>query len=418
MIGYSTIQQHDRGTMSDFRSRTELVDEVTPLKKKSTQWRGLSAYWILGLCNNFGYVVMLTAADDIIKSHSDSHDEKKGPRDCVYLSTGAILLADILPALIVKLLAPFIPFFVHVRVALCIVVACAGFLMVAFSENITMSITGVVLTSFCSGLGEVTFLQYSAFYDKNVVSTWSSGTGGAGVIGAGTYTILNTFGMKNTLLIMLLVPITMGISFWVILPRPADEDKKLVEIQKRVNSEEVDSPVATFFNKIRKVPSLMKFIVPLSTVYLFEYFINQGTFELIKIKNDFVDPDKQYHWLQVDYQIGVFLSRSSVNLFHVRHIWIFSLLQLLNVAVFTTEAIYYYIPHFWIILMLTLWEGLLGGAAYVNTFYRVSSESKEEDKQFSLAATSFADSIGISIAGVISIFAHNKICDMPLPNGA
>lgn len=407
-----------KGAMADFRSQTELVDEVTPLKKKSTHWRGLVAYWILGLCNNFGYVVMLTAADDIIKSHSDSHDERKGARDCIHLSTGAILLADILPALFVKLLAPFIPFFVHVRVGLCIIVAGAGFLMVAFSDNITMSIAGVVLTSFCSGLGEVTFLQYSAFYDKNVVSTWSSGTGGAGVIGAATYTILNTFGMKNTLLIMLIVPITMGISFWIILPRPSDEDKKMVEIQKRVNLEEVDSPLRSFSKKVKKIPSLMKFIIPLCTVYLFEYFINQGTFELIKIKNDFVHPDKQYHWLQVDYQIGVFLSRSSVNLFHVRHIWVFSLLQLLNVVVFTTEAMYYYIPYFWIILALTFWEGLLGGAAYVNTFYRISAESKEEDKQFSLAATSFSDSIGISMAGVLAIYAHNKICDMPLPSGA
>ncbi|XP_045481831.1 battenin isoform X1 [Harmonia axyridis] len=418
MIGYSSILQHERGAMADFRSQTELVDEVTPLKKKSTHWRGLVAYWILGLCNNFGYVVMLTAADDIIKSHSDSHDERKGARDCIHLSTGAILLADILPALFVKLLAPFIPFFVHVRVGLCIIVAGAGFLMVAFSDNITMSIAGVVLTSFCSGLGEVTFLQYSAFYDKNVVSTWSSGTGGAGVIGAATYTILNTFGMKNTLLIMLIVPITMGISFWIILPRPSDEDKKMVEIQKRVNLEEVDSPLRSFSKKVKKIPSLMKFIIPLCTVYLFEYFINQGTFELIKIKNDFVHPDKQYHWLQVDYQIGVFLSRSSVNLFHVRHIWVFSLLQLLNVVIFTTEAMYYYIPYFWIILALTFWEGLLGGAAYVNTFYRISAESKEEDKQFSLAATSFSDSIGISMAGVLAIYAHNKICDMPLPSGA
>jgi len=30
-------------------------------------WRDLSAYWILGLCNNYGYVVMLTAAHAIIK---------------------------------------------------------------------------------------------------------------------------------------------------------------------------------------------------------------------------------------------------------------------------------------------------------------------------------------------------------------
>lgn len=30
-------------------------------------WRDFTAYWIFGLCNNFGYVVMLTAAHDIIK---------------------------------------------------------------------------------------------------------------------------------------------------------------------------------------------------------------------------------------------------------------------------------------------------------------------------------------------------------------
>lgn len=30
------------------------------------RWRDLTAYWVLGLCNNYGYVVMLSAAHDII----------------------------------------------------------------------------------------------------------------------------------------------------------------------------------------------------------------------------------------------------------------------------------------------------------------------------------------------------------------
>ncbi len=34
--------------------------------KDSGLWRDLVAYWILGLCNNYGYVVMLSAAYDII----------------------------------------------------------------------------------------------------------------------------------------------------------------------------------------------------------------------------------------------------------------------------------------------------------------------------------------------------------------
>lgn len=34
-------------------------------------WRDLTAYWILGLCNNYGYVVMLSAAHDIIAQFND-----------------------------------------------------------------------------------------------------------------------------------------------------------------------------------------------------------------------------------------------------------------------------------------------------------------------------------------------------------
>lgn len=39
----------------------------------------------------------------------------------------------------------------------------------------------------------------------------------------------------------------------------------------------------------------------------------------------------------------------------------------------------------------------------------------EEDKQFSMATTSFADTIGITIAGIAAIAVHNKICDLPKP---
>lgn len=39
----------------------------------------------------------------------------------------------------------------------------------------------------------------------------------------------------------------------------------------------------------------------------------------------------------------------------------------------------------------------------------------EENKQFSMSTTSFADSIGITLAGLFAILAHNKICDLPKP---
>lgn len=34
--------------------------------RNRNKWKDLMAFWIFGLCNNYGYVVMLTAAEDII----------------------------------------------------------------------------------------------------------------------------------------------------------------------------------------------------------------------------------------------------------------------------------------------------------------------------------------------------------------
>jgi battenin len=43
------------------------TNEASGEVKDRQLWRDLVAYWILGMCNNYGYVVMLTAAHDIIK---------------------------------------------------------------------------------------------------------------------------------------------------------------------------------------------------------------------------------------------------------------------------------------------------------------------------------------------------------------
>jgi hypothetical protein len=66
------------------------------------------SYWFLGLCNNFAYVTMLSAAHDILdeiekggitnKTQVESCSKNiTNKYDCNQLSTGAILLADVLP---------------------------------------------------------------------------------------------------------------------------------------------------------------------------------------------------------------------------------------------------------------------------------------------------------------------------------
>lgn len=45
--------------------RHDAFDEESVVVR--SRWRNLVAFWVLGLCNNYGYVVMLSAAHDILE---------------------------------------------------------------------------------------------------------------------------------------------------------------------------------------------------------------------------------------------------------------------------------------------------------------------------------------------------------------
>lgn len=122
---------------------------------------------------------------------------------------------------------------------------------------------------------------------------------------------------------------------------------------------------------------------------------------------------QQYRWYQVTYQIGVFASRSSVNLIQIERTWIMSLVQGLLAAFFLSEAIYLFTPYISIIFFMIFVEGLQGGLAYVNTYYRMSRVVPATHKEFAMNVVASSDSIGIIFAGFLAIPTHNWICQMP-----
>lgn len=139
-------------------------------------------------------------------------------------------------------------------------------------------------------------------------------------------------------------------------------------------------------------------------------------YELIYFPNIWLNHEAQYRWLQVDYQIGVLISRSSIALFEFKHIWLMSLLQLMNVVYFMYEAIYLSTPSIWIVFGLVFWEGLLGGLCYVNTFNRITREVPEQFRSFGMGVTTVGESFGVVAAGLLAIPIHNVICQLPLYN--
>lgn len=127
---------------------------------------------------------------------------------------------------------------------------------------------------------------------RNVVSTWSSGTGGAGIIGSISYAGLRAVGIStvNTMLLMLCVPLLEGAAFWILLRNPTCIPKNVSSEKLSAACSSVESQIDvecgnkkaagvepfTLADKIRYLPSLLKYMVPLTLVYFFEYFINQG----------------------------------------------------------------------------------------------------------------------------------------------
>ncbi|XP_044763201.1 battenin-like isoform X1 [Coccinella septempunctata] len=407
------------------KSQTSYQVFAAEAKKYKIKYiRSLVAFFLLGLCNNFGTMVLITAAEDIMEVNTINDAQHLNKtyfatnRHCSQIGTGAILLTFIITGTIVSSVIPFMPWFIHLRIFISIVLSMLGFCIISLSkEALTVALVGVVLISSADVLGECSCLQYTTYFHVNVISTWASGTGTAGVLGALSYTLGVEQGYKYTMLGMTSIPIIMGLVFWFLLPIPTEEDKLSVSIQRAWNEREVKTPWMIIVKKYYLIPKVFcKYIAPLGSVYLFEYFINQGLYELIKVEDKLVEKHMQYQWLQVAYQVGVFVSRSSVNCIYIKYIWIMALFQFFNVIIFTTAAIYMYISIFWVLFALAIEEGLFGGAAYVNTFVRIGREEAEEEKQFMSSMTCFGNNASIMLAGFLAILAHNLICKLPQPS--
>lgn len=364
---------------------------------------------MLGLCNHLGYVVLLSAAHDLL-TPADPSVDRSNPRHCNRKSTGAILLATILPAVIIKSILPFLPLRIHLRMISVVVSNAMGYVVVGLRMNFWSMIAGIGLTSFASGTGESSLMAYSSYFKyPAAVSRWSSGTGTAGVLGSSIYALLRWAALKPSTILygVVSVPILMSLSFWLVIVHPPTPSR--ADDIARENS----LSFRDTFNTTYKV--ITTYTLPFFLVFLFEYFINQGLSELVTFDDIFLQIDAQYRWYNLVYQIGSMLSRSSVSFIQIDDSWMLALLQAVNVAFMTTEAIYLWLDSFWAVLVFIFYVGLLGGFSYANTFRRIDDEVAERHREFCMCINTIGDSLGITLAAFIAIPAHNAICQLPPP---
>ena len=399
----------------------------------------------LGLINNVLYVIILSAAQDLVGA----------------VPKGVVLLADVLPSFLTKLVAPY---FIHrvpywARVLVFIALSTTGMLLVALTpatQSVAVKMVGVVLASLSSGGGELSFLGLTHYYGPLSLAGWGSGTGAAGLIGAGLYVLLTEWiglTVRASLLLSACLPCLMLLSFFVILPKGplregtrqkdyiavADldlEEEDVEDMSQGAAASALLAPgpgvAAAAYSAAERKPNSLRsnlrraaglfwpYMMPLLLVYVAEYTINQGVSPTLLFPLDsspFTEFREFYPFYGFLYQLGVFVSRSSTPWVRIHHLYLPSLLQVVNLVLLTLQALFAFMPSVYIVFVVIFWEGLLGGAVYVNTFAEIMENVPAEEREFSLGATSVSDSGGICIAGLIGIFLEVELCRWQVQHG-
>lgn len=161
-------------------------------------------------------------------------------------------------------------------------------------------------------------------------------------------------------------------------------------------------------------------MAPLLLVYVAEYTINQGVAPTLLFpleESPFNEYRAFYPTYNALYQLGVFISRSSLPFVRVNSLYTPTLLQGLNLTALIFQAMYGYLPSVYWIFLVVFWEGLLGGLVYVSTFRRIAEDIPEPDREFSLGATTVSDSAGICIAGLIGLALEPWLCQWQVSQG-
>lgn len=144
------------------------------------------------------------------------------------------------------------------------------------NPNIIIYSGTILLPIISCGLGEVTFLSYSAHYKKSVLSAWSAGRGSAGIICFLGFLFINQkmFDLKSIpfAIYMFFTPVIQAFAFFVILKRPIKEDEPEISIPN-LNAEE--RQLIGFRKKIGYVPKLFKYIIWLGLVFMLDFVVCQ-----------------------------------------------------------------------------------------------------------------------------------------------
>jgi len=167
------------------------------------------------------------------------------------------------------------------------------------------------------------------------------------------------------------------------------------------------------YNFKRVFPKIWWFCFNLGSVYFLEYvcttgFADKATTEQSEESND-VDKNA-FIILQLCYQVGVYISRSSLSLIKIKKIWVLTLLQFVNCIGWGFIA-YYQLSSLPVLFIFMIWVGLMGGASYVNTLYQTlsSTDIGKGEKEVGINIISMCCDSGVMSSALVVLLLDNTL---------
>ncbi|KAG6909736.1 hypothetical protein DXG01_015724 [Tephrocybe rancida] len=461
---------HDLDFMAN--DEAELLLRPSEAEKETSEskllWKLGFSFFLFGITTNVLFVIVLSAAQDLLPPSTPK---------------GIIAFCNITPVLLVKLGWPYLlkgRIRYTQRLIGCCTLSFLGMIIVAAFDSLIMRLLGIAFAAFAAGLNEMTFLQLTTTYSSPVaagrsVIYFASGTGAAGLVGALLWWELRGLGVKLGVGLSSVLPFIIPLTYFFLLPRDADfsrasrfsqyDDDTSISSESTLTQytlipsaegsiEEVGlrkrGTSLTLSDKWRIVrPSIVKYMLPVFGVYVFEYTINQGVAPTLiypvpspeehPVLSMFIHSIRDYYPLwQLVYQIPVFFSRSSISFglpaLPLRLLPLPAIMQCLLFIILTFEAavgIYKESASaasiVTVFLLITI-EGICGGLAYVNVFYHINQERPNplsvhdperarQEKEFKIGSIGFADSTGILLASLLAVPTELQLCRTQIKRG-
>ena len=394
-------------------------------------WKCFVSLFCIGLINNFSYVLIGVGAQTIAAHFNE--------QNLMPLFQMMLVLCNI-PMLIINLryLATVNTL---LRIALTCTTMAGSFIVMALCINTNkswgfpISLIATLLMGMAQSIGECINLGFLKAFPSEYLVGFTSGTGFAGIAGAGAWLICRAIGLTNMQVFLIFIPLLLiyFLSFlWIYRkgnPITTVQYYSMAE-GKVVDSASYNSQIKAPEEKTEKIALtgnaffsilLLKSVwdsvgywsINLSLVYFLEYVIITGFADRATQKysnNGSFVKKNAFEIISFCYQVGVWFSRSSLKLFKVQKVWIVTVLQLINWIVWWIEAEYVFLSE-WGEFALTLWVGCMGGLAYVNTGYLIlnSETILKEHKEAGMNLSLCMNALGILSAACFCLILDNFI---------